>query len=259
MNFEKKFNELNKNGYVIIENIIKSELSLKISKRLDLIENKMTLSKNLIFEKNLKEGQVVIRDLICYDKLFLNLISKNKIINFLKKIFKDQFILDGVIASRPLGYSSKKPHIDSHISINDIKNTLDVVVMFCINDFKKNNGSTYFWKKSHLSGKICHKEKVNFKKYQKISHNIKAGSIVIFLGQTWHQLCNMQSNQLHKRWAILFHTKRWWIKPSTNYTDFFKKSYKKLTKNQKMLLGYSTIVPHPFSKIEKTKLPLSEI
>ena len=51
---------------------------------------------------------------------------------------------------------------------------------------------------------------------------LKKGSLIIFLGQTWHQLGKNYSGD--KRWGVLFHLKRWWIKPSTNYSAFFFKS-----------------------------------
>ena len=75
-----------------------------------------------------------------------------------------------------------------------------------------------FWKKSHLSGKKCQTHRVNYDLY-KNTIKFKKGSLIIFLGQTWHQLGKNLTGE--KRWGILYHLKRWWIKPSTNYSNFF--------------------------------------
>ena len=174
-------------------------------------------------------------------------------------IFEDQFIIDGVTGSRPIKTSKKypKPHIDSHLAVNEFKNTLDIVLQLCVNDFNKKNGATYFWKKSHLSGKKCQTHRVNYDLYKKTQLNLKRGSLIIFLGQTWHQLGKNLTGE--KRWGVLYHLKRWWIKPSTNYSNFFIKYFSKLTNDQKMLLGYSTISPEPFSKRLKTKIEIKSL
>ena len=48
------------------------------------------------------------------------------------------------------------------------------------------------------------------------------GSLSNILGQLWHQIGKNFNND--RRWAILIHYKRWWIKPSTDFTKCGTKS-----------------------------------
>ena len=60
-------------------------------------------------------------------------------------------------------------------------------------------------------------------------------------GQTWHQIGrNINSKD---RWGIIIHYKKWWIKPSTNYTKCGNNIFKKLNNKQKELFGFNSISP----------------
>jgi len=263
MNINKVKSELKKKGYTVIHNHFSKKECSYISKILDKNEKKKI--KNKYKDKEFANtydflGQSIIREAICLDDKIFNLVSNNRIYFLIKSIFNDQFIIDSSTGSRPLKTKENYlpvPHIDSHIPIKEFKNTMDVVIQVCIDNFSKENGAMSIWEKSHLSGKVCHKEKVNFKKYKKVQIEAKRGSLIIFLGQTWHQLGLNISGE--RRWGILFHFRRWWLKPSKNYIYFFKKKFTKLSKIQKMMLGYSSIVPLPFSKRAKTKIKLDSI
>jgi len=255
----KIINKLKKDGFFVIQNYISKLDCEEYETILDKLEKRKRKKNEKYFNDCINKGQVVLRDLICYDSKFLDLLSNKKILKLIFKIFEDQFIIDGVTGSRPLKLSKKhpKPHIDSHLPVNKFQNTLDIVLQLCVNDFNEKNGATYFWKKSHLSGKKCQSQNVNFKLFKKKQLKLKKGSLIIFLGQTWHQLGKNYSGD--KRWGVLFHLKRWWIKPSTNYSAFFSNQFSKFTNEQKMLLGFSSISPKPFSKRLKTKIELKSL
>ena len=72
--------------------------------------------------------------------------------------------------------------------------------------------------------------KINFNSKFKLL-TAKKGSIIIFLGQLWHQIGENTSNE--DRWSIFCHYKRWWIKPSTDFTKCGEKIFKTLNYNQK--------------------------
>ena len=65
---------------------------------------------DLNFYNSVSKGQVVLRDLICHDFKFLDVISKKKILKLVFSIFEDQFIIDGVTGSRPIKTSKKYPN-----------------------------------------------------------------------------------------------------------------------------------------------------
>ena len=239
-------NKLFKDGYCIIENFLNKHECRKIILEIENLKKK--LSKNKKFKnERLEYGQEVIRDLpLRNPDAFLSLIDRKFIINVLDNIFKETFILDNCQASGATNVKSNYDalvHIDSHQTSNILSNTTDIVVCFCLNDFKKENGATKIWPKSHLSKKRIQNDKEYKKKIKKkfIYAEAKQGSIIFFLGQTWHQIGNNSKSET--RWGILCHYKRWWIKPSTDWTKCGSKIFKKLSQRQKVLFGFTSISP----------------
>ena len=248
----KKF--LFKDGYYKIDEFLPKKYCENLIK--ELIKEKIKLEKNKAHKDEAsKKGQIVIRDLILRNpKIFLNLIDLRIITQVLDSVFDEEYILDNCMASNSVNVKQKYNrivHIDSHIPVTNPLHTLDLVVVVCLNNFNKFNCSTIVWPKSHLSGiKIQKQINVNKKKFQII--NAKKGSLVFFLGQTWHQI----GKNLNKedRWGILLHYKRWWIKPATNFTKCGNKIFKMLNNKQKKILGFNSISPEFNFKTNTRKL-----
>ena len=248
----KKF--LFKDGYCKIDEFLPKKYCENLIK--ELIKEKIKLEKNKVHKDEAsKKGQIVIRDLILRNpKIFLNLIDLKIITQVLDSVFDEEYILDNCMASNSVNVKQKYDrivHIDSHIPVTNPLHTLDLVVVVCLNNFNKFNGSTIVWPKSHLSGiKIQKQINVNKKKFKII--NAKKGSLVFFLGQTWHQI----GKNLNKedRWGILLHYKRWWIKPATNFTKCGNKIFKMLNNKQKKILGFNSISPEFNFKTNTRKL-----
>lgn len=237
--------ELIKNGYCIVRNVFNKKKCEKIIKD---IEKLFSFKKNIDIDKASKFGQVILRDLVLRDpKNFLSLIDNKFIIKVLDAFFNEPYILDNIMASNSINVKKKYkriPHINSHVAIKDINSTTDIVGMICLDDFKKSNGATKIWPKSHLTGikiqKIKKKLKI-LKKTKQIYVEAPRGSIVFFLGQLWHQIGKNSDNE--RRWAILIHYKKWWIKPSTDFTKCGKKIFNLLSKKQLELFGFNSISP----------------
>ena len=243
---KKIVKELFKNGFCVIENIISPQDCNRKIKNLENLKKRIFKNKNFI-DENSHNGQLVIRDLPLRDpKSYLDVIDKNLTMKILKEIFKETFILDNCQASASLNVKSKYNtlvHIDSHLPSRYSENTSDVVVCYCLNQFTKENGATRIWPQSHISGVRIQ----NHNKYSKmIKRNskfveAKKGSAIFFLGHTWHQIGKNINSK--KRWGILCHYKRWWIKPSTDWTKCGPKIFKLLNKTQKELFGFTSISP----------------
>ena len=238
--------KLFKNGYCVIKNILDINECNSIIQNLEKLKEETSKNKSFKDEAS-KKGQLIIRDLpLRAPKYYLSLLDNKLITNLLDYIFNDKFILDNCMASKAINVNNKYQslvHIDSHLACKSVLNTTDVVVCYCLDDFTKENGATKVWPKSHLSGIRIQKDK-NYKK--KIKANFKyaeakKGSIIIFLGQTWHQLGKNTNSR--SRWGILCHYKKWWIKPSTDWTKCGPKIYKLLNQKQKELFGFTSISP----------------
>ena len=235
-----------KDGYCLHENVLSTIECNNYINGIKKIENRIKKNADCIKKKS-NQGQEVIRDLVLREPdLFLNIIDNTLVIKVLREIFKETFILDTCVASNSINVKnnySALVHIDSHLASNINRNTLDVVVLFCLEDFTKENGATKIWPGSHLSGvriqNSKHYKKLIKKKYKYATG--KKGSVVFFLGQSWHQIGkNISKNS---RWGILCHYKRWWIKPSKDYTKCGANIYSKLNLNQKELFGFNSISP----------------
>ena len=255
---KKKINlikhRLNKFGYCIVQNVLNNKECLDYLKSVEKLYKSLNKDKNH-HDELAKYGQIIIRDLVLRDpKTFLKLFEKKIINQTLKKVFNDKFILDNCMASNSIkkikDYKALA-HIDSHLATSQIINTSDVVVLFCLNNFTKDNGCTKIWPGSHLTGiRIQDEKKKITKKF--IYVEAKKGSIVFFLGQTWHQIG--QNRNALSRWGILCHFKRWWIKPSTDFTKCGPKIFKMLNNNQKELYGFNSISPKFNFKKKNRKL-----
>lgn len=246
MTTKKILKKIFKDGYCHHENVLSKKECKKYIEGIINLKNK--IKKDINFEsKVLNQGQEVIRDIVLRDPdVFLNIIDNDLVNKVLYEIFKETFILDGCVASNSVNVKvnySALVHIDAHLASNINSNTSDVVVLFCLDDFTKENGATKIWPGSHLSGVRIQNSK-NYKKLIKKKHVYaegKKGSIFFFLGQTWHQIGkNVNGNS---RWSILCHYKRWWIKPGKDFTKCGATFYNKLNQNQKKLFGFNSIPP----------------
>ena len=125
-------------------------------------------------------------------KIFLKLIDLKIITKVLDEVFDEEYILDNCMGSNSVNVKKKYnriAHIDSHIPVTSPSHTLDLVVIVCLNDFNKSNGATIVWPKSHLSGvKIQKHKQINLDKKKSKILNLKKGSLVFLLGQTWHKI-----------------------------------------------------------------------
>ena len=174
----------------------------------------------------------------------------------MSKIFSEQIILNNLMASNSINVKkdhSSIVHIDSFLPHKETKNTTDMNILFCLDDFTKENGATKVWPKSHLTGVRIHnkdQEKYLFKKKNNFKYvEAKKGSIAFFLGQTWHQIGKNTNSK--RRWGIFSHYTRWWLKPATDFTKCGPTIYKTLNQKQKQLFGFNSIPPRFNFKTQK--------
>ena len=260
---EKIIKELSRYGFCVINDVLSIKKCNSIKENLEKLLKK-TQKNKFFFDEGSERGQLIIRDLPLRDpKNYLDLIDNKLILDILDNIFKETFILDGCVASKSINVKENFKslvHIDSHLASKDFNNTSDIVVCFCFDEFTKENGATKVWPKSHLSGTRIQKSKEYDKKIKNSFRyaEAKKGSAIIFLGHTWHQI-GKNSNSL-SRWGCLNQYKRWWIKPSTDFTKCGAKIFKMLNQRQKELFGFSSISPRfDFKKNTRTPKTLRKL
>lgn len=244
---------LRENGYAVVESAIAKSACDMLSNKLEEISNSRNSEE---VDRNTSSGQLMIPNIDQIDpEQFLPLMSLDVIWDVLESVFLDAFILDGFHASDS-GYADGIMHIDGHLPITFFDLTTDVVVIIAINDFTSQNGATHVVPKSHLSG-IRIQEATEYAQIMTAKESVPveapAGSLIFLLGQTWHQI--KAKINTDRRWGLLLHYKRWWIKPGQDFTTCGSEIYEKLNTRQKILYGFSTIPPPYRSLRKKTKLP----
>ena len=243
-NTKSYISKLRSNGYLIVNDVFNQKKCITLKNDLISIYKKLDKTHNI---EGKKVGQITIRDLVLIDPdKFLNLIDFNLINEIAKGVFQDEYILENIMASNSINVSNQyksMAHIDGHLPVKDVNLTTDLVAIICLDNFTKKNGATKIWPKSHLSGIHIHKNgNEKFLKNKKFTLlNAEKGSIGFILGQTWHQIGQNITND--SRWSIIIHYKRWWIKPSTDFTKCGTSIFNKLNSTQKKLLGFTSISP----------------
>ena len=273
LDLKKVTSEIKRSGYGVLKNVIPANKCEYLIKHLVALHEShfKKFGKSNLYKYSeeafaYNNQQLLMRNLILEKpKIFMPVISLFPVLKVVSNIINETFIIDGCIASNSVSrketdYKGKR-HIDSHLAMKEINNTLDVVAILCLNGFNISNGSTKIWPRSHKTGIEIHRNPLWSKKYL---HNFKhiiapQGSIAFVLGHTWHSIGKNINNV--DRWSILLHYKRWWIKPSTDYTKCGEKIFNNLNSEQKILLGFNSIVPKFNNKnrsktlIKKNKIP----
>jgi len=245
--------EMEANGFAVMQKVIPDavcdaliENLVKMAERQSREHEDDPLKHNNS-HNSLLSGQLIIRNVILYEPdVFMPFIDLAPVMDVLSLTFRQPAILDGCLASfaTPPNKKYDRPiHIDSYIAPTDLRDTLDVVVFFCLNEMTSTNGATKIWPGSHKSGIQVQRDPGLSDGNVEGSVQLLApkGSIAFILGQTWHQIGeNVDSED---RWVLINHYKRWWLKPKTDFTRCGADIFDKLNDNQKELFGFNSIPP----------------
>jgi len=246
-------NTLRAEGYAVQENILNPRDCEKMAEALDGFEQGHRGGPDM----SCSESQVTIFNAhLLLPDLFLNKIDLSPVMDVVGQVLKDSFILSNFNASRSGSAGGVRVHIDSRVPMVDFENTLQIVAMLCLDDFRSDNGATRIWPKSHLSG-IDPRSQRGKEIPGWISPEAKKGSVIYVLGQTWHDIGANSVNQ--RRWGIIAYYSRWWIKPTFDFTRCGENIYNRLTERQKSLLGFNSRPPLPHQKRVTTLTSVSEL
>ena len=242
-------------GFTILENVLSPEECKNIGSILDEIENCIGKGKNIAAVQTESLIQLLNVHYQKPDEL-MRYINKKPVMEVISSILKDEYCLSNFNASRPIYNASNlsrkmRIHIDSRQPCADVRNTSQVVAMYCIDEFTKDNGATVVVPMSHHSG--IDPRYVENSDHYAIPVEAPAGSVIFILGHTWHDIGNMIQNS--RRWGIISYYSKWWIKPTY---DFIKSCndeiYSTLSSEQKKLLGFASCPPYKFHLRQKTNI-----
>ena len=135
-------------GFVILPSEIKNEEMTIIADNFEEVKNDYS---SKYFEN--KKNNFSIRGLFSFNRCFLNLARNEKLNQFLKLLFDGVFILNqqnGLINSPTSKYSQAKWHRDLPYQHFVSSKNIAINVIYCIDKFIINNGSTLVLPYSHL-------------------------------------------------------------------------------------------------------------
>ena len=241
--------QIERNGYVIVNNLISNQECEKYKKLLEIYYKKY-YKKYAIPKTNSnsladKSKEKVVFNLHNKDLTWFKLFTNKIILSILDAVLKkgsykncEPYYLNNISARCPLKDSpGQQLHVDSNLP--GVNYNLVTNVQWLFDDFNKKNGSTYVVPRSHLIKRYAEENsKIKNKKLIKA----KKGSVLIYNANLWHGGSEKKND--NTRWALILGYARWFIKPSFDYMKNTPlKIYNKLNKKQKAILGFDLIPP----------------
>jgi ectoine hydroxylase-related dioxygenase (phytanoyl-CoA dioxygenase family) len=184
-------------GYTVVKNVIPEELLSKIRLHLDQAYQKQEDrfgKENLIAINELN----LARCLLAEDDFFLELATKPFVLNVVKKLLGDYFVLhlqNGVINRPNKAHHQSSWHRDLPYQDYVISQPIAVNAFWCIDDFSEETGSTILLPYSHNLEKL---PSLPFVKKNQLQVEAPAGSIILFNSMLYHCAGFNRSNQIRR-------------------------------------------------------------
>lgn len=251
--------ELEKNGYAVLEDVFTEQECSNLGRHLDYLENVCLNSRSgFLLDGKYNRQRQLLNVHYLLPKIFLSYISNYKILEVVASVLKDKFILSNFNASRAMRNDCEnyRIHIDSRKPNPVFANTYQIVANICIDDFTEFNGSTVVVRSSHKSGMDPRNLKVTEDEVTKVI--APKGSVAFLLGQTWHDVGHNIDGA--RRWSIIAYYSCWWIKPTYDFVGACTEEIFNLSDaKQKELLGFTSRPPKNWDKRQKTVTNVSDI
>jgi ectoine hydroxylase-related dioxygenase (phytanoyl-CoA dioxygenase family) len=137
-----------------------------------------------------------------------------------EQLLEIPFLLSSVAASRSEPDAGRRPHLDGRIPIPHPSPSTHLSVIYCLDEFRVDNGATMFWPYSHMSGRKPPNGVIPAELPGATQVEASRGSAIFFLGSTWHEIAPNLSGS--RRWSIIVTYCRWWVKPTTDFSREFE-------------------------------------
>lgn len=243
--------KIEKDGYVIIPNVLSQQDLKHIREAVTPLLNEKG--------RNYFEGQLTQRIYSVIAKTFAcnDLVEHPIILALLDHLFNPAYLLSQLQVINILSGEKQQPiHTDdAFYTLPRPRQPLGAATVWAIDDFTHENGSTVIIPGSHKWGD-GHPNKEQLK--QQINCEMKAGSVVFFLGTLWHGGGANRSDDA--RLAITAQYCEGYCRTQENFSlSIPKERVAKCSENIKRLLGYSIYGPfmgmidgrHPKRLLEK--------
>lgn len=257
MKASRYINQIKKQGYCKINSYFKKK---EIKKLIDLV-NKNYKKINYRGLPSRDKNDQIIYNLQNKDIYFIKILQKPMIVDICKNFLNDEYfrLIDKKRPNYILSYYNARSsgdkldlHIDSHLPYLG-KKIFMMQFSIVLEDQNKENGCTIIVPNSHKSGRFSNR------KTKKIKYlRSKKGDLIIWDSRLWHGTC--KNKTINTRWSLIATFSSWWLKQSMDMTKSLpKKIFSKLSINEKIMLGYCSVIPKNEYGILRTKKRISEI
>ena len=181
--------EFNRKGYTVVKNILSSADIIILKDKLKKI-NQIQISEFGLDKIKTINEQGSVRCPLLYDDYFINLIKIPSIIEHIKLILGDYYILslqNSIIVKPNKIHHQSFYHRDIIYQDFSSSKPLGVNVYFCLDDYSLFNGGTTFIPESHLMEKFP-------ETYIEETLEAKAGDVIFFNSMVYHKAGNNISN-----------------------------------------------------------------
>ena len=227
--------QLDLNGYVIIENLISPEMAASVKN--DMLPFMEYDGRN-DFEgyKTRRMYSVIERSFSCNP-----LVDHPLIMSLLDNTLMQPYLLSQMQAINVYPGEVRQPlhHDDSFYPIPRPRPPLGAATIWAIDDFTAENGATMILPKSHLWD---NKDPAEIDPKDLIPAVMPAGSVIYFYGTTWH--CAGANNSNKERMAVTAQYCEPWARTQENFTlSIAKERVKQCSNEIQSMLGYSMLFP----------------
>ncbi|MCK0163251.1 phytanoyl-CoA dioxygenase family protein [Marinobacter sp. S6332] len=227
------FEKLMRDGYVIIENLIPLETCATIKE-----EGLALLGQT---GRNPFEGHQTQRvyNVLSKTRATDQLAVHPRILGLMDRLFEPSFLLSQsqIINILPGEAPQGLHHDDAFYRLPRPRQPLGAATVWAIDDFTEDNGATVIVPESHLWGSDRHAKRADA-----IPAVMPAGSVVFFLGTTWHG--GGKNTSSHARFAVTHQYCEAYMRQQENYLlELSKETVRSMCPELQALVGYSIYPP----------------
>lgn len=195
---DKHIEDISIKGYTVVEDVIPSSELLTLSNSLDNIYLQQIVE--IGESENLKKinDEFIVRLPLAYDKIFLDLAINKKILDIIALLLGDYYtlMLQNGIINKPSEFNYQASwHRDLNYQHFVSSRPLSISVLFCIDNFTKENGGTYFLPNTHKVEKFPSE---NYIIENEITIEVKAGSALVFDSMLYHRAGHNSSENIRR-------------------------------------------------------------
>ncbi|NVJ48318.1 MAG: phytanoyl-CoA dioxygenase family protein [Cytophagia bacterium] len=243
--------KLEEDGFFILNSFFDKELIDQTMERLNLINQRQIDEIGGVENMRMMKEENIIRVPFLYDDFFLKFFTNQTLLEIIKSVFCDEFILlvqNALINEPEKSHNAVKWHKDLPYQHFSSKQPICLNALIALTDFSPKTGSTCFVKGSHQIVEAPSDEEISSNLYQV---EAPAGSVIIFNSLTLHKMGHNSSGK--SRYAInhIFGTPV--FKPHFNFRGMLNGKYENDPVVSK-LLDYHYSIPESVVSYRKRRL-----